>query len=75
MYPNPTKSDITISFKHDIDASILLKDINGKLLSSTTMQGERSKTISLLVPAGVYFLHTVSSSGNVLGVNKIVVAK
>jgi len=72
---NPTKSDITISFDHDIDASILLKDISGKLLSTTRMQGERSKTVSLAMADGVYLLHIVANSGELLSVNKIVVAR
>ena len=57
IYPNPTKSDLSIDLGSICESvKLTLKDINGKLINSSSYKNRQLLDLRLKEPAGVYLL-------------------
>ncbi len=67
IYPNPTRSEITVVLPPGEYRRLLLSDMNGRAIKSDII-GERQseKIISVSdLPAGIYFLHLENMDGSI----------
>jgi hypothetical protein len=77
LQPNPTNNAAQLSYHlpDQQSATLLLYDINGRLISSNTFSGNGTYTLNTNeLTNGVYF-YTVQSNHNVLMHNKLVIIK
>ncbi len=70
LYPNPTDSNVTITFGNDIKATTMIRvyDMKGQLVSSfRTQEGDNQTVIDLSnQAAGMYLFHIENESGELL---------
>jgi hypothetical protein len=66
VYPNPTAGNATASFRASISGSIKLYDVSGKLVFTTSLNGQKMLTLETekLLP-GHYVLQVVSNNSDV----------
>lgn len=79
VYPNPSSGKFTIvanQSKSDNSSSIeiTISDIIGNIVSHVSANNNHSETVDFTnQPQGIYFIKAVSSSGELLGIEKVVV--
>jgi hypothetical protein len=72
IYPNPTNSQLDISFPTNAFSSVRINDMSGRLLTTYTLPpGSKRFTTLLHLPAGVYVVQLNGKAGKV--VDRIIV--
>jgi hypothetical protein len=71
VYPNPTQDWITIDNTDNTVVTADLLDINGKLVLSSTVNGNQRLSVQEL-PAGNYILKMMDIEGNIISTNHLV---
>ena len=72
VYPNPTTNFIIIELEKNVNADILVYDINGKLVIKDKLKDENQKQFDFsFLKQGNYFLHiNISDKQSVYQINK-----
>jgi len=72
VYPNPTTNFIIIELEKNVNADILVYDINGKLVLKDKLNDENQKQLDFsFLKQGNYFLHiNISDKQSVYQINK-----
>jgi hypothetical protein len=71
IYPNPTSGIFTVAFADDKNASIVVLDITGKKVYSSTIRNSDQVNLSDL-QKGLYFVRIFDESTNTLSVQKLI---
>ncbi|MDG1097827.1 MAG: DUF4465 domain-containing protein [Bacteroidia bacterium] len=70
VFPNPSKGEITIRSQANIN-QVIIRDLNGKLIFTTTGTQEKSMTLNLASLAnGIYFIEIATPNGS--GIQKLI---
>ncbi len=72
LYPNPTDGKFKIEFANDITAEVVIMDITGKDVYSTTM----NKSVDINVSSfqkGMYFVRILDATSNNVLIKKLIV--
>ena len=72
VYPNPTTNFLIIELKKNVNADILVYDINGKLVIKDKLNDERKKQLDFsFLTQGNYLLHiNIADKKSVYQINK-----
>lgn len=75
VFPNPAKNSITFCTTAKRDGNIQIRDISGKLLSSTMLTDDKTSVNTSLFPAGIYIYEISDSENNLLQRGRFSVTK
>jgi len=72
VYPNPTTSFLIVELEKNVNADILVYDINGKIVIKDKLNDEQKKQLDFsFLTQGNYFLHiNISDKKSVYQINK-----
>ena len=72
IYPNPTTNFIIIELEKNVNAELLVYDINGKIVIKDKLRDEQKKQLDFsFLTQGNYFLHiNISDKQSVYQINK-----
>ena len=72
VYPNPTTNFLIIELEKNVNADILVYDINGKLVMKDRLNNEQQKQLDFsFLTQGNYFLHiNIADKQSVYQINK-----
>ena len=72
IYPNPTTNFLIIELEKNVNADILVYDINGKIVIKDKLNDERQKQLDFsFLKQGNYFLHiNIADKQSVYQINK-----
>jgi len=63
LFPNPSSGDVQLNVKNKIDATIEVRDLQGKLVTVETISGQ-TLTMNLNVLPGMYFVTMIADEFN-----------
>lgn len=63
LFPNPSYSSVTISSEKDIDGTLILTDLNGKMVKYITVQGSKTTINIDDLQKGIYFVSIKGKEG------------
>jgi hypothetical protein len=64
VYPNPSRGEVTVSFKKEQpEAELTLTDLQGKVIQTQLVDQLKNTTIELPASSGIYFLHVRTPKG------------
>lgn len=67
LFPNPTSNSFTVSYQANQFESLLLYDMGGRMLRKENIaRSSTLKTLSIDLPAGIYFLRLQGKKGSVV---------
>ena len=71
VYPNPSSGEVNIQLNNEIEGSIEVVDLQGKLIFSKTISGQ-SNSMNIDALPGIYFINIVQNE-TVLSTKKVVI--
>jgi len=78
VYPNPTIGPVSISWESNQAqlTGVRVRSMTGQIVYESTTNGVQNTALTTSINnAGIYFVEGIDKNGNLLGVNKLVVAK
>lgn len=73
VYPNPSSGEFTLALKTDQEATVVLRNVQGKAVYKTKQREKKAKVNVGTLPNGMYFLHVTAGGRTV--VKKIQIQK